>query len=111
MAMSAPRERLIERALALIVEGEIAPGEAAQHARMAMNQWRSRSPEHAAALLEARHRWDALGGMAGDLRAHFDDPAAGMAAAAAASSRAAACSGIGNSRFFMRPTTPAPRRC
>eukprot|EP01035_Chromulina_nebulosa_P031135 gene31135-41482_t len=57
---SAPRERLIERALALIVEGEIAPGEAAQHARMAMNQWRSRSPEHAAALLEARHRWDAL---------------------------------------------------
>ncbi|WP_295174191.1 MULTISPECIES: FecR domain-containing protein [unclassified Variovorax] len=86
MAMSAPRERLIERALALIVEGEIAPGEAAQHARMAMNQWRSRSPEHAAALLEARHRWDALGGMAGDLRAHFDDPAAGMAAAAATES-------------------------
>ncbi|WP_285411405.1 FecR domain-containing protein [Variovorax sp. efr-133-TYG-130] len=87
MAIGAPRERLIERALALIVEGEIAPGEAAQRARAAMNQWRSKSPEHAAALLEARHRWDALGGMAGELRAHFDDPAAGMAAAAAQSGR------------------------
>jgi len=84
--MGAPRERLIERALALIVEGEVAPGEAAQNARAAMNQWRNRSPEHAAALLEARHRWDMLGGMAGDLRAHFDTPAAGMAAAAAATS-------------------------
>lgn len=86
MAMGVPRERLIERALALIVEGEVAPGEAAQNARAAMNQWRNRSPEHAAALLEARHRWDMLGGMAGDLRAHFDTPAAGMAAAAAATS-------------------------
>lgn len=87
MAMGAPRERLIERALALIVEGEIAaPAEAAQRARIALNQWRNRSPEHAAALLEARHRWDMLGGMADDLRAHFDTPAAGMAAAAAATS-------------------------
>jgi transmembrane sensor len=81
MAIGAPRERLIERALALIVEGEIAPGEAAQRARAAMNQWRSKSPEHAAALLEARHRWDALSDMAGELRSHFDEPAAGMAAA------------------------------
>jgi transmembrane sensor len=72
---------LIERALALIIEGELATNEAAQHARVALNQWRNRSPEHAAALLEARHRWDALGGMAGDLRAHFDTPAANMAAA------------------------------
>lgn len=88
MAMGAPRERLIERALALIVEGEIAPAEAAQNARMALNQWRNRSPEHAAALLEARHRWDMLGGMADDLRAHFDTPAAGMAAAAAAATSA-----------------------
>lgn len=84
MALGAPRERLIERALALIVEGELATTEAAQHARMALNQWRNKSPEHAAALLEARHRWDALGGMAGDLRAHFDTPPGGMAAAAAA---------------------------
>ena len=84
MSISAPRERLIERALALIVEGELATSEAAQHARTALNQWRNRSPEHAAALLEARHRWDALGGMASDLRAHFDTPAANMAAASAA---------------------------
>ncbi|SEM44932.1 FecR family protein [Variovorax sp. YR750] len=90
MAMSAPSERLIERALALIVEGEVAPGEAAQRARMALSQWRNRSPQHAAALLEARHRWDALGGMADDLRAHFDTPAAGMAAAAAAATSARA---------------------
>lgn len=87
MAMSAPRERLIERALALIVEGEIAPGEAAQRARAALHQWRVKSPEHAAALLEARHRWDALGGMADGLRAHFDEPEATMPAHAAASSR------------------------
>ncbi len=87
MAIGAPRERLIERALALIVEGEIAPGEAAQRARAAMNQWRSKSPEHAAALLEAWHRWDALGGMADGLRAHFDEPEAAMSAHAGVSSR------------------------
>ncbi len=80
MAISAPRERLIERALALIVESELATNETAQHARVALSQWRNRSPEHAAALLEAQHRWDALGGMAGDLRAHFDTPAANIAA-------------------------------
>ncbi|RLJ38409.1 FecR family protein [Acidovorax sp. 106] len=84
MAISAPRERLIERALALIVESELATNEAAQHARVALSQWRNTSPEHAAALLEARHRWDALGGMAGDLRAHFDTSAADRATAAAA---------------------------
>ncbi|SFE57359.1 FecR family protein [Paracidovorax wautersii] len=87
MAVGAPRERLIERALALIVEGEVAPGEAAQRARAAMNQWRSKSPEHAAALLEARHRWDALSGMADGLRAHFDEPEAAMSAHADPSSR------------------------
>lgn len=89
MTLGAPRERLIERALALIVEGEIAPNDAAQRARMALNQWRGKSPEHAAAVLEARQRWDALGGMADGLRAHFDEPEAGMAAhaAAAAASR------------------------
>jgi transmembrane sensor len=84
-AIGAPRERLIERALALIIEGELATNEAALHARVALNQWRNRSPKHAAALLEARHRWDALGGMTNDLRAHFDTPAANMAAASAAS--------------------------
>jgi transmembrane sensor len=70
-----PRERLIERALALIVEDEIAPpSPAANSARLALDQWRTRSPEHAAAVREARERWKALGGMADDLRAHFDEP-------------------------------------
>ena len=70
-----PRERLIERALALIVEDEIAPpSPAANSARLAVDQGRTRSPEHAAAVREARERWNALGGMADDLRAHFDEP-------------------------------------
>ncbi|WP_062469873.1 FecR family protein [Variovorax boronicumulans] len=70
-----PHERLIERALALIVEDEIAPpSPAANSARLALDQWRTRSPEHAAAVREARERWNALGGMADDLRAHFDEP-------------------------------------
>lgn len=87
MAMGAPRERMIERALTLIVESEIAPSEAAQHARTLLGQWRNKSPEHAAALLEARQRWDALGSMASDLRIHFDAPGAGLASAADAETR------------------------
>lgn len=86
MAMGAPRERLVERALALIVEGEMAPGDAASQARAALNQWRGKSAEHAAAVLEARQRWDALGGMAHDLRTHFDEPEAALMANAAAAS-------------------------
>lgn len=81
MAMGAPRERMVEQALALIVEAEIAPEQAA-HARAALSQWRGKSPEHAAALLEARQRWDALGGMADDLRTHFEASKAGLANAA-----------------------------
>ncbi|MDQ0024412.1 ferric-dicitrate binding protein FerR (iron transport regulator) [Variovorax paradoxus] len=64
----APDEKLIERALALIVESESAPHEAALAARLALARWRSRSAEHAAAALEARRRWDALGGIAAELR-------------------------------------------
>lgn len=75
LAMRAPDERLIEGALALIVDSEIAPGEAAQQARLALHRWCGRSPEHAAAAQEARARWDALGGMADGLRARFDEPA------------------------------------
>lgn len=71
-AMSSfPRERLVEHALALIVEHESSPtsqGEAAA----ALTQWRSKSAEHEAAAREARGRWDALGGMAESLRSHFD---------------------------------------
>ncbi|MEZ2299704.1 FecR family protein [Variovorax sp. RCC_210] len=89
MAMGAPRERLVERALALIVEGEMAPGDAAGQARTALNQWRGKSAEHAAAVQEARQRWDALGGMANDLRAHFDAPDGALMAQAAASASSA----------------------
>lgn len=83
-----PRERLIERALALIVEGEIAPGEAASRARALLDQLRGKSAEHAAAVQEARERWDALGGMASDLRAHFDEPESALIANAAAAASA-----------------------
>jgi transmembrane sensor len=86
MAIGAPRERLVERALALILEGEMAPGDAAGQARAALNRWRVKSDEHAAAVQEARQRWDALGGMAHDLRAHFDEPEGALLANAAAAS-------------------------
>ncbi|MFM9926627.1 FecR domain-containing protein [Variovorax sp. H27-G14] len=92
MAMGAPRERLVERALALILEGEMAPGDAADPARTALNQWRVKSNEHAAAVQEARQRWSALGGMAHDLRAHFDEPAGPLMANAAAAASATASS-------------------
>jgi len=65
---SAPDEKLIERALALIVESESAPHDAAVAARLALARWRSRSTERAAAAQEARRRWDALGGIAAQLR-------------------------------------------
>lgn len=90
MAMGAPRERLVERALALIVAGEMAPGDAAGQARTALSQWRAKSAEHAAAAQEARQRWDALGGMANDLRAHFNEPEGGLMAQAAAASASSA---------------------
>lgn len=88
--MGAPRERLVERALALIVAGEMAPGDAAGQARTALSQWRGKSAEHAAAAQEARQRWDALGGMANDLRAHFNEPEGGLMAQAAAASASSA---------------------
>ncbi|MGJ7611885.1 MULTISPECIES: FecR family protein [unclassified Variovorax] len=90
MAMGAPRERLVERALALIVAGEMAPGDAARQARTVLDQWRGKSAEHAAAVQEARQRWDALGGMANDLRAHFDEPEGALMAQAAAASASSA---------------------
>ncbi|AGU50941.1 putative anti-FecI sigma factor FecR [Variovorax paradoxus B4] len=66
---SVPNEKLIERALALIVQSEIAAAQdAAMAARLALARWRSRSEEHAAAAQEARRRWDALGGIAAELR-------------------------------------------
>jgi len=68
MPPGAPDEKLIEHALALIVESESAPHEAAAAARLALARWRGRSAAHAAAAQEARRRWDALGGIAAELR-------------------------------------------
>lgn len=72
--MSTQQERLIEGAIALIAQGEVAPREEAKAARGALDQWCRKSAEHEAAAREARRRWDALGGMAADLRAHFEGP-------------------------------------
>jgi len=68
IAPRAPDEKRIERALALIVESESAPHDAAAAARLALARWRGRSAEHAAAAEEARRRWDALGGIVAALR-------------------------------------------
>lgn len=83
----APRERLIEHAIALIVQADVAPDPAAQDARATLAQWRQRSGEHEAAAQEARRRWDAIGSVSTDLRAHFSDAAAGIAPPGAGRSR------------------------
>lgn len=100
MAAGAPRERLVERALALIVEGEMGPGDAAVQARTALHQWRGKSSEHAAAAQEARERWDALGGMANELRARFGEPEGAMLAARTAHTTQTAA-GSGSSAHGM----------
>ncbi|GKT25649.1 FecR domain-containing protein [Acidovorax sp. SUPP3334] len=84
---SAPRERLIEQAIALIVQADVAPDPTAQDARAALAQWRLRSGEHEAAAQEARQRWDAIGGVSSDLRAHFGEAAAAIAPGAPRRSR------------------------
>lgn len=65
-----PRERLIEQALTLIVLHESAPGQPADTA-LPLQHWRGRSAEHDAAAKEAQRRWDALGGMAAEMRTRF----------------------------------------
>ncbi|HSI60995.1 MAG TPA: iron dicitrate transport regulator FecR, partial [Ideonella sp.] len=72
-AAGAPREKLVERALALVVQAELASPARASTALLA---WAGRSAEHQAAAEEAQRRWAALGGMAGPLREHFGEPAA-----------------------------------
>lgn len=76
MRRTVPSERLIERALAMIVQGEIAPSTTTEHARLVLDRWSGQSAEHAAAFREARERWETLGGMADGLRAHFEEPEA-----------------------------------
>lgn len=70
---NAPSERLIEHALALVVQSEVAPGAAASNAQIKLRSWRGRSAEHDAAANEAIKRWSALGDMAPDLRGHFEE--------------------------------------
>ncbi len=77
-----PSERLIERALALLVQSEVAPDEAAQQAHATLSQWRRKSAQHDAAVREAHRRWSALSSLAPNLRDHFD-PSAPAAVGAA----------------------------
>lgn len=70
-----PSERLIERALTMVVQGEVAPDDMAAQAREKLAQWREKSAAHDAATQEAVARWKALGGMAPGLRGHFQEPA------------------------------------
>jgi ferric-dicitrate binding protein FerR (iron transport regulator) len=68
-ASNTPDEKLIERALMLIVQCEAAPHESATAAYAALDEWRGKSAAHEAAAQEAHRRWDALGGIAANLRA------------------------------------------
>ena len=68
-----PRERLIEHALRLITKAEVEGPEAAERARQTLAQWRTTSPDHEDAAIEAMRRWQTLAGMAADLRQHFGD--------------------------------------
>jgi transmembrane sensor len=77
MAMAGiPGEQLVEQALTLIVQSEVAPGASADQARLTLDHWCGHSPAHEAAAREARRRWDALSGLSGELRTHFEAPAA-----------------------------------
>lgn len=67
-----PSERLIERALKLIVQIEVETPSKALIARDTLNAWRTRAPEHEAAVNEAQQRWAMLGGMSEQLRGHFE---------------------------------------
>lgn len=72
---SAPSERMVEHALALIVQSEIAPAPEADLARSSLGAWRGKSARHEAATREALLRWSMLGGMSGDLREQFQESA------------------------------------
>lgn len=80
--MTMPRsEKLVEHALTLIVQREGASPASAERATAALREWRSASPAHEAAASEAQQRWDALGGLAPDLRDCFAEPDAATTAA------------------------------
>lgn len=67
-----PSERLIEQGLKLIARAAVEAPDAAERCRQALARWRAASPAHEAAAVEALRRWQLLGGMADDLRLHFD---------------------------------------
>jgi transmembrane sensor len=80
---------MVEHALTLIVQSEIAPAPAADEARSSLSQWRGKSERHDAAAREAHMRWNMLGGMSGGLREQFQESTllAGSAARAAGTRR------------------------
>jgi transmembrane sensor len=68
----APSERLVEHALALLVQSEMAPGRAARHAQLVLQHWSELCRANSAAAQEARRRWSAISAMAPELRAYFE---------------------------------------
>lgn len=80
-----PSPKLVERALALIVECESAPAALVPDALAALQQWCGTSPEHAAAAQEAQRLWGQLAGMTDGLKAHFTEQRAEPRAKADAS--------------------------
>ncbi|GKS83151.1 FecR domain-containing protein [Acidovorax sp. SUPP1855] len=72
---NAPSERMVEHALTLIVQSEIAPVPIADQARLILGEWREKSARHDAAAHEAHLRWTMLGGMSNGLREQFQESA------------------------------------
>ncbi len=70
-----PSERLIQHGLKLIAQAEVETPEAAARASQTLARWRTLSPDHEAAAIEAQRRWQVLGGMVAELRDRFDAPA------------------------------------
>ncbi len=66
---------MVEHALTLIVQSEIAPDPVADQARLTLGEWRGKSARHDAAAREAHLRWNLLGGMSGGLREQFQETA------------------------------------
>ncbi|NMK46416.1 FecR domain-containing protein [Achromobacter sp. Bel] len=66
-----PDEGLIDQALSLIATSEIATARAARQAASRLAAWRTRTPQHEAAYIEAVRRWKLLGVVAPEMREHF----------------------------------------
>ncbi|CAB3628270.1 FecR family protein [Achromobacter pestifer] len=66
-----PDEGLIDQALSLIATSEIATERAARQAASRLAAWRTRTPRHETAYVEALRRWKLLGVVAPEMREHF----------------------------------------